>query len=85
MGEFLASRFSLSAAKADTLTWCVLALVWLLVVCCAITSIFKEYQSPKQRIFWLAMIVGLPVAGLLCYLPFSFKREDYPMLFAIKK
>lgn len=85
MGEFLASRFSFFARPADTLTWCTLAIVWVLVLACAISSVFKEYQSPKQRMFWTLMIVGLPVAGLLCYLPFSFKREDYPMLFAIKK
>ncbi len=84
MSDFIFKRFSLDAAKTDGLTWLAVAIVWLLVVACSVGSIYKQFQNPKQRTSWTLLVVCLPVFGLLWYLPFAFKKEDYPFLFGGK-
>ncbi len=58
--------------------------LWLVVVGCAISSVFAQPIDRKQRIFWIALILGLPLVGLLAYLPFSVRRANHPMLFQSK-
>lgn len=81
MSEIL-NRFSFDTGKL-TLQVLVCALViWGAVVWCAISSILVQPFSRPQRIFWIAMVVAVPLIGLLAYLPFSFRREDLPPIFA---
>jgi fatty acid desaturase len=77
----LLNKFSLSAIKFNgTIAACIVVL-WLVVVGTAISSIFSQPFSKKQRTFWILMVVFLPVLGLLLYLPFSVKHDEYPLLF----
>ncbi len=75
----------MDAAKTDGLTWACVIIIWLLVTACAVSSIYKQFSNPKQRFSWVLLVVCLPIFGLLWYLPFSFKKEDYPFLFASNK
>ena len=84
MLDFLSRRFSLQSAKVDSLTWLCVGLIWLLVLGCAISSIYRQYPTPQQRMRWIMIVTLLPVLGLLWYLPFSFKKEDFPFFFSGK-
>lgn len=59
--------------------------LWLVVVACAISSVVAQPIKPKQRTFWIALILGLPLLGLLAYLPFSIRKDQHPLLFQAKK
>src|SRR5438309_2150932 len=74
--------FNVEASKMDGLTWAVIIGVWVLVVACAIGSVFVLGQrfTPKQRWGWIALIVCVPVLGLLIYLPFSVMRDGLSQL-----
>lgn len=85
MSDFIFKRFSLDSAKTDGLTWILAVLVWMLVVACAVSSIYKQFSDAKQRRTWTLLVICLPILGLLWYLPFSFKKEDYPFLFSNSK
>ena len=74
MSEFL-NRFSFDAAKFNSSTAACLAAIWLVVLGCAVLSIFSQAFTPRQRWFWLLTIVCLPAVGLLCYLPFSLSKD----------
>ena len=63
---------------------CAIAL-WIAVVVCAVSSLWNQPFSKKQRSFWSLVICALPLIGLLAYLPFSIKKENYPGLFNTKK
>lgn len=84
MSELL-SKFSLEAAKFNAQVLAAALLVWALVLGCAISSILSQRLTPKQRIFWIAMVVFLPIIGLLAYLPFSFRKEELPHIFQISR
>ncbi len=85
MTDIILKRFSLDSAKTDWITWLAVSIIWLLVLACTISSICKQFPAGKQRVSWIMVAVCLPVFGLLWYLPFSFKREDYPFLFSSNK
>ncbi len=74
-------KFSFDAAKANAQVTAMAIFLWLAVMACAISSVVSQQFSKKQRVFWLLMIVGIPLAGLLAYLPFSIQKENYPGLF----
>ena len=78
------SRFSLHAAKFSGQVWLCLAAIWLVVLGCAITSIYAQPFSSRQRKFWLSAVVCIPLLGVLAYLPFSFRREQLAQLFFIR-
>jgi lysylphosphatidylglycerol synthetase-like protein (DUF2156 family) len=84
MSEFL-HRFSLHSAKFNTQVVLFALLIWLVVVACAVTSILGQPFSKRQRLFWLAVVIFLPLVGVLAYLPFSFRREELPHAFLMKK
>lgn len=51
------------------------AVVWVVVVACAVWSIFLRMRSWPARLFWIAMVVALPLVGLVLYLPFSLDHD----------
>ncbi len=78
------SRFNLHAAKFNGQVWLCLAAIWLVVLGCAITSIYTQPFSSRQRKLWLSTVVCIPLLGVLAYLPFSFRREHLAQLFFIR-
>lgn len=84
MSELL-SRFSVDAAKFNAQIGFFIALVWLVVIGCAISSIAGQQPfSKKQKVFWTVVVAALPVVGIILYLPFALRRENYPGLFNVK-
>jgi hypothetical protein len=84
MLDFITRRFSLQSARTDGLTWFCVAVVWLLVLGCTISSICRQFQTKQERVRWILIVTCLPVLGLLWYLPFSFKKEDFSLFFGGK-
>lgn len=80
MSEIL-NRFSLSSAKWNDQVAISVLLLWLAIVGCAISSIVAQPFSSVQRRFWIAVVICLPIMGVLAYLPFSFRHEDLPHAF----
>ena len=72
-------KFSFEPDKIQGKVWFVVLAIWLLVLVCAIGSIFAKpsHFTAKQRMFWLLMVVLLPGVGVLAYLPFSYKNEGF--------
>lgn len=83
MSELL-NRFSLEAAKFNSQVFLSLFLIWIALVYCAVVSINSQGFSDRQRRLWIWIIVGVPLLGLLAYLPFSVRREDLPQVFLMK-
>ncbi len=83
MSEIL-NRFSLEAAKFNGQVFLSLLVIWACIVCCAVISINSQSFSERQRRYWIWTVVGLPILGLLAYLPFSIRREDLPQVFLMK-
>jgi uncharacterized protein YacL len=80
----LLNHFSFQAAKWNGGMLFVLAFIWLCVIGCVISSILSQSPDRSQRIFWIAIVVLLPVVGVLAYLPFACNRKDLPLLFMRK-
>jgi hypothetical protein len=74
-------RFSVDAVKLNKQVLVCSLAVWMIVIGCTIMSIVGQPFSKKQRMFWVLMVVGVPLFGLLSYLPFSIRKENYPGLF----
>jgi hypothetical protein len=75
-------KFSVDPSKMDTKVVGVVLFIWLLVVACAVGSVFTHqprFEKRKQW-FWVCVVVFVPVFGLAAYLPFSLKHEGYPFL-----
>jgi len=51
------------------------AVIWLVVVSAAIWSICTRMHRWPSRLFWIAMVVALPVVGVVVYLPFSMDHD----------
>jgi hypothetical protein len=83
MSEIL-NRFSLEAAKFNSQVFFSLLLIWIALVYCAVVSINSQGFSDRQRRLWMWIIIGVPLLGLLAYLPFSVRREDLPQVFLMK-
>ena len=83
MSEIL-NRFSLEAAKFNSQVFLSLLLIWIALAFCAIVSINSQGFSERQRRLWIWIILGVPLLGLLAYLPFSVRREDLPQVFLMK-
>jgi hypothetical protein len=83
MSELL-NRFSLEAAKFNSQIFFSLLLIWIALVYCAVVSLNSQGFSDRQRRLWIWIIVGVPLLGLLAYLPFSVRREDLPQVFLMK-
>ena len=83
MSEIL-NRFGLEAAKFNSQIFLSLLLIWIALIACAVVSIRSQGFSERQRRLWIWIIVGVPLLGLLAYLPFSVRREDLPQVFLMK-
>ena len=83
MSELL-SRFIFQESKLTTQVWLVALGVWILVLACTLTSVFAQPFTRRQRILWVALLIGLPIIGLLAYLPFSIRRDELPTAFLIR-
>lgn len=83
MSEIL-NRFSLEAAKFNFQVFACLLLIWFAIVYCAMQSIASQSCSPRQRRIWRWIVVGVPLFGLLAYLPFSIRREDAPHILLLR-
>jgi hypothetical protein len=73
-------RFSLEAAKFNGQVFFFLLLVWVVILFCAIVSIKSQGFSESQQRMWIWFVVGVPLLGVLVYLPFSVRREDLPQI-----
>jgi len=51
------------------------SLIWCVVVACAVWSVCVKMRTWPARLFWILVVVALPVAGLLLYLPFSMDSD----------
>jgi len=76
----LLTRFSLDAIKFNGQVLACLLIIWAVVLACSISSILGQNFDRRRRLFWIVFVIAVPVAGLLAYLPFSFKREELPYL-----
>lgn len=78
----LLSGFSFDPTKLDAQIWAVIAFVWLVVLCCGVGSVLSHGPrlDRRQRVFWILLMIGVPVFGLLAYLPFSIKREGFTLM-----
>lgn len=83
MSELL-NRFSFQFSKLTVPVLAALGAIWMVILICTISSILTQPFSKTQRLFWIAIVVLVPFAGVLAYLPFSIKREDLPQIFLAK-
>lgn len=60
--------------------WFCVAVIWFLVVTCALTSVWGRASGRGSKTLWTALIVGVPLVGLAAYLPFSLREELFPLL-----
>lgn len=81
------NRFSLEAVKFNDQMLLSLIAIWLVVIGTAISSIYSQPFSKKQRLFWVLVVICLPVIGVLIYLPFSMPegRQNALLSFVKKK
>ena len=84
MAEFM-SRFSTDAMKADMQVLACAVVLWLAVLGCTLSSIDHQPFGRRRRMVWLVLVTAVPLVGLLCYLPFSFRLESYPTLSLLKR
>jgi hypothetical protein len=80
MSEFL-NRFTFQMNKLTTQVWVAALVIWLAVLFSAVSSILNQPLSRKQRVIWLIIVIGVPIFGLLAYLPFSIRRDELPTAF----
>jgi len=83
MSELL-NRFHFQEASLTLQVWLAAAVIWLAVIICTITSILGQPFSARQRLMWTCIVAGIPVFGLLAYLPFSIRRDDLPTAFLMR-
>ncbi len=81
----LLNKFSLSSVKFNNQIGAGVALIWCVVLICTISSILSQPFNNRQRIFWIAFVIAVPIIGVLAYIPFSFRKEDLPHIFLPKK
>jgi hypothetical protein len=83
MSELL-SRFTFQESKLTTQIWMVAAGLWITILLCTISSILTQPFTKKQRLFWILLVLFVPIFGLLAYLPFSIRRDELPTAFLIR-
>lgn len=84
MGDIL-GRFNLDEPKFNLQILACMGIIWLAILLCSLASINSQNWTRRQRIFWIVIVTGIPFLGVLMYLPFSFRIENYPHLKLLKK
>lgn len=77
-------RFDFENAQWSARVGVGVLLIWLLIIACTISSIRSQGLSAGQQRLWIAIVVFLPIIGLLAYLPFSVKKDDMPHYFRFR-
>ncbi len=77
-------RFDFQTAHWDARIGGMLLLIWVLIVVCAISSIRSQSMSVGQQRLWIAIVILLPLVGLLAYLPFAVRRDEMPHYFRFR-
>ena len=77
MSEIL-YRFSFDGAKFSGYTLAGLIAIWAVVVACTIAEIFNQPFPFKRRLFWICVVVAIPLVGVLAYLPYALKTDELP-------
>ena len=84
MPDKILRKFNFTSGQFNSqIGWCAV-LLWCVVVACTISSILSQPFNKRQRIFWIAVVVAIPLVGVLAYIPFSFRTEDMPHIFLPK-
>ena len=83
MNEFL-NRFNFQESSLTFQVWAAAAVIWIAVLACCVTSIVSQPFSVRQRVVWLAVVVCVPIFGMLAYLPFSIRRDELPTAFLMR-
>jgi len=52
-------------------------LIWISVLGCVIWSILEQPKPKLVKTFWIAVVVCLPLLGVLLYLPFSLSQMGF--------
>jgi len=76
-------RFTLDAAKFNWQIGICLLVIWIVMVTCAVFSIRSQGFSAQQQRIWMWVVIGIPLFGLLIYLPFSVRKDDLPQFIQI--
>jgi cytochrome bd-type quinol oxidase subunit 1 len=76
----LLNKFSWDSIKFDFQILVCCIIIWLAVLACAISSVWKQPMPRRQKLVWIGIIVGIPLAGLFVYLPFSIQTEGHSQL-----
>ena len=77
-------RFDFQTAHWDFRVAACLALIWLVILACAISSIRSQGMGTAQQRMWMIFVTVAPVVGLLAYLPFSVRRDEMPHYFRFR-
>ncbi|MEQ1859107.1 MAG: hypothetical protein ABMA13_04160 [Chthoniobacteraceae bacterium] len=77
-------RFDFQTAYWDLRVAACLALIWLVILACAISSIRSQGMGAVQQRMWMVFVAAVPVVGLLAYLPFSVRRDEMPHYFRFR-
>lgn len=84
MGDLL-NRFSFSDPKWNLQIAACMIIIWLALVICTLSSLSSQGFTRRQRLFWILIITGIPLLGILIYLPFSIRLDNYPTLKMLRK
>ncbi len=60
--------------------WVCVAIIWVLVLSCALTSLWSRPFGRGKKTLWTVVVVAVPILGLAAYLPFSLGEELFPLL-----
>ncbi len=84
MQQLLALLGRLFTLESPTLhysgVWICVAIIWCVTVVCALTSVWSRPFGRWRKALWTVLVVGLPVVGLVAYLPFSLGEELFPLI-----
>lgn len=81
----LINRFDFNSPKLDSQIIVCAIIIWLTVMVCGITSVRSQGWTRRKQLFWVLLIVALPLVGLLAYLPFAIHFEENAQYFGWKK
>lgn len=80
----LLHKFSIENARYNSTILLCAGSLWLIVLACVVSSILSQQLSRRQRLFWLLLVIFVPLFGALAYLPFSIPRDELPQFFLMR-